>query len=381
MLECGPSHSVAKQRILSEMPDAHAGANANRDADRLRPLLWLVVAAATLWLIVKLSPILSPFLFAAILAYICNPAVAALTRRRLPRSVASLLVLVLVGLALVGLMLVILPLVQEQATRIAARVPSAIEQFNSRLVPWLEQHLKIDLRLDAASLSRYAEEHRAQLEKLLTGLVNSLTSQGLALIGVVASLILVPVVLFYLLLDWNGLMARLGELIPRRWAARSQTLAGEVDSVLGQFLRGQIAVMLVLAAYYSLALWIAGLEFALPVGLITGLLVFIPYIGFGLGLILAVLTALLQPEWLAPLIGVAIVFGLGQVLESFLLTPYLVGEKIGLHPVAVIFALLAFGQLFGFFGILLALPASAALLVGLRVVRQNYLASDFYRRP
>jgi predicted PurR-regulated permease PerM len=352
-----------------------------RAAARQRQLLWAALAIVALWIVVKLSPILSPFLFAAILAYICNPAVSALARRGLPRSLGSLLMLLLVGLVVAGLVLVIVPLVQEQAVRIAAKVPAAVEAFNRDFSPWLKKRLGIDLRLDPVGLSKFANEHRAQLEAIAGNLVDSITSRGLALIGLVASLFLIPVVMFYLLADWNGLLARLGELIPRRWQARATALAGEVDSVLGQFLRGQIAVMVVLAIYYSLGLAIAGLDFALPVGLLTGLLVFIPYLGFGLGLLLAVLTALLQAGGLGPLLGVAIVYGAGQMLESFFLTPYLVGEKIGLHPVAVIFALLAFGQLFGFFGVLLALPASAALLVGLRALRQEYLSSDFYVRP
>jgi predicted PurR-regulated permease PerM len=137
--------------------------------------------------------------------------------------------------------------------------------------------------------------------------------------------------------------------------------------------------MLLLAVFYSIGLWFAGLKFALPVGVITGLLVFIPYVGFGGGLILAIVAALLQGGGWAPLIGVAVVFGIGQLIESFLLTPYLVGERIGLHPLAVIFALMAFGQLFGFVGVLIALPASAAILVGLREVREAWLASHLYR--
>ena len=176
------------------------------------------------------------------------------------------------------------------------------------------------------------------------------------------------------------LVGRLLEFVPPRFQERARRTGGEVDAVLAEFLRGQLLVMVILAAYYSLGLWLVGLNFALPVGLLTGLLVFVPYVGYGSGLALACLAALAQFDgWGTPL-GVAAVFGLGQVLESFILTPLLVGDRIGLHPIAVIFALLAFGQLFGFFGILLALPASAALLVGLRQLKAAYLASPFYRK-
>jgi predicted PurR-regulated permease PerM len=152
-----------------------------------------------------------------------------------------------------------------------------------------------------------------------------------------------------------------------------------IDAVLAEFMRGQLSVMAALAVFYSLGLWIAGVDYAVPLGLLSGLLGFIPYVGFSTGLALALLVSTLQFQGWPPVIGVAIVFGVGQILESFVLTPWLVGERIGLHPLAVIFALMAFGQLFGFVGILIALPASAALLVGLREVRRLYLASDLYQ--
>ena len=202
---------------------------------------------------------------------------------------------------------------------------------------------------------------------------------GSALVGLAALVLLIPVVMFYLLQDWPQLVANVQAIIPRPMLPRTLRIFNDIDSVLSQFLRGQLSVMLLLAVFYSVGLWLAGLKFALPVGVITGLLVFIPYIGFGGGLVLAILTALLQADGWSPLIGVAIVYGLGQAIESFVLTPYLVGERIGLHPVAVIFALMAFGQLFGFVGVLVALPASAAILVGLRELRAAWLTSRIYR--
>jgi predicted PurR-regulated permease PerM len=200
------------------------------------------------------------------------------------------------------------------------------------------------------------------------------------MLALFTNLFLTPFVLFYLLLDWHQLLDRLDRAVPRRWYLTVRDMAGEIDELMSQFLRGQLLVMLILAVLYSGGLAIAGFDSALPVGTLTGLLVFVPYLGFALGLMLALLSALLQFDGYYGLVSVAIVYGIGQCVESFYLTPRLVGERLGLHPLAVLFALLVFGEVFGFFGVLLALPASAILLVGLRRVRRNYLSSDFYRQ-
>jgi predicted PurR-regulated permease PerM len=210
-------------------------------------------------------------------------------------------------------------------------------------------------------------------------LLGSLRIGGAALVGFFANVLLTPVVMFYLLTDWDALVARVAALLPRRWDAASRRIAGEIDSVLAEYLRGQVTVMLILAIFYAIALWFAGLQFAIPIGVLTGLLIFVPYLGYGIGLVLALLVAVLQFSSAQGIVLVLVVYGIGQLLESFVLTPWLVGERIGLHPLAVIFALLAFGQLFGFTGVLLALPASAAILVALRNVRAVYTASALYR--
>src|SRR5574337_1675141 len=187
------------------------------------------------------------------------------------------------------------------------------------------------------------------------------------------------VVMFYLLRDWGKLVRKVDELLPRRWVPRVRVIAHEVDAVLAEFIRGQLSVMGVLAVYYAVGLWIAGLKHALSIGILTGLLVFIPYVGFGLGLLLGVMAALLQWHGLPGFLAVLAVYGVGQLLENYVLVPLLVGDRIGLHPLAVIFALLAFGEIFGFAGVLIALPASAALLVGLRHLRAEYVGTDLYR--
>jgi predicted PurR-regulated permease PerM len=202
---------------------------------------------------------------------------------------------------------------------------------------------------------------------------------GLIVVSVLVNVALVPVVMFYLLRDWTMFAERLFALVPRDWLGITRSIVGDIDSVLAEFLRGQLMVMIVLATYYAIALSLAGLDRALAIGVLTGLLVFIPYVGFGLGATLGVLAALLQWSGWPGFVAVLAVYGVGQLLESYVLVPYLVGDRIGLHPLAVIFALLAFGQLFGFAGVLLALPASAALLVGLRHLRAAYFASPVYQ--
>jgi len=197
-------------------------------------------------------------------------------------------------------------------------------------------------------------------------------------ISILVNLALIPVVMFYLLRDWDRIAERLYTLVPRDWLPKTRTIVSDVDRVLAEFLRGQLMVMLVLAVYYAVALTLVGLERGGAIGVLTGLLVFIPYVGYGLGLVLGVLSALLQWSGWGFFIAVLAVYAIGQLLEAYVLVPYLVGDRIGLHPLAVIFALLAFGQLFGFAGVLLALPASAVLLVGLRHLRAAYFASPVY---
>lgn len=347
-------------------------------ADRLQTGVWIGLGLAFLWLLWLLGPILAPFLLAGLLAYIGNPLVARLASRRVPRVAAVALVMLLFALLLALLVLTLVPLVRQEALQLAQRLPDGVQLLDARLAPWLERHVGISLQFDAATLRQLLADNADGVRELASRLLASLKIGGLALAGLVANLLLAPVVMFYLMRDWNDLLARAENLLPRRWHARALRMLRDVDAVLAEFLRGQLLVMLLLAAYYSLGLWLAGVDFALPLGLLTGLLIFIPYVGYAMGLVLALLVAALQFQGMGVVVGVAVVYALGQALESFLLTPFLVGERIGLHPLAVIFALMAFGQLFGFFGVLLALPASAALLVGLRELRAHYLKSRLY---
>ncbi len=353
----------------------------NERADRLQTLLWSGSGLALLWLLFALSPILTPFLLGGILAYICAPMVERMERRGAPRAIGVLLVMLLILALLVSLVLILVPLIRDEVQQLAARLPDGVALWNDSVVPWIRQHFgfQLHLKLDPASLQKFFSSHWDNAQNILQGLLPSLKIGGMAVLGILTNLILTPVAMLYLLLDWDILLQRVGNAIPRPWQARALRILGNIDAVLAEFLRGQISVMLLLAIYYSVGLWLAGINFAMPVGILTGLLIFIPYLGYAIGISLALLVALLQFEGMEPLIGVLVVYGIGQVLEGFILTPWLVGKRIGLHPLAVIFALLAFGQLFGFFGVLLALPASATLLVGLREVSALYFASRLYR--
>jgi predicted PurR-regulated permease PerM len=347
--------------------------------DRLQTALWIGAGLLLLWLLAQLSPILAPFFLAAILAYICNPLVDRWQRFGLPRSVGVLAMLLLLGAVLAALVLILLPLLIDEARIAAESLPQASATVNEKLVPWLHDHYGIRIKLDAEFLRRILTANPDSWTSVIDKLFQSIKIGGIALLGIVATVLLTPVAMFYLLLDWHRILERVENAVPRAWHAKAMRLVADIDAVLSQFLRGQLLVMLILAVYYSIALWLVGLPSAFSVGLLTGLLIFVPYVGFFTGLLVALIVAALEFQGLTPIVAVLGVYGVGQVLEGFLLTPYLVGERIGLHPLAVIFTLLAFGQLFGFVGVLLALPASAALLVGLREVRRLYLDSHFYR--
>lgn len=357
-------------------------ADAPRASRRLRTVhyLWLVATAVVIAALLHfLGSILTPFLIGAILAYFGSPLVTWAERHRVPRTVGTLLVILVILLLILALLLVLIPLVQSEIGQLTRRLPELAANLYGHVAPWLRETLGIELQLDLASVKELIADNLDSAQALTLKLLSGLKAGGTVVLGILINLVMIPVVMFYLLRDWNRIVAHVDGLLPRRWLPRVRIIALEIDGVLAEFLRGQLAVMGVLAVYYVVGLTLAGLQFALPIGILTGLLVFIPYVGFGLGLILGVLAALLQWSGWPGFIAVLAVYGIGQLLENYVLVPFLVGDRIGLHPLAVIFALLAFGELFGFAGVLLALPVSAALLVGLRHLRTTYIDSDLYR--
>jgi predicted PurR-regulated permease PerM len=343
---------------------------------RFAALQWLAFLLAALALLFLLSPILTPFVAAIILAYICNPLVGRLCRWHWPRTLATVTVLLGLAALVAALLLIMLPLLQQEVALLLAKLPDWIELLRQRLLPPLLGESGV---AEGVSLRDWVAGHWQSAGGLAGKVLPWLGDSGAALFGVLMNLLLIPVVLFYLLRDWEVLLARLSELVPLRRKTFVSQIAGEVDGVLAEFLRGQLSVMALMSVYYVIALRLTGLEFSLPIGLLAGMLVFVPYLGMVLGLSLATLAAFSQFDALSSVLWVWLAFGLGQLLEGMVVTPWLVGERIGLHPLAVIFALLAFGQLFGFFGVLLALPFSAVLLIALRHARDGYLASPLYR--
>jgi predicted PurR-regulated permease PerM len=355
------------------------------NSEQKQTILWFAVGLVLVALLVYLGPVLAPFIAAAILAYALNPAVDWLSSKRLgklgvPRSVAVLIVMLLLLASILALILVVLPVMQKQIPLLQEKIPGALTRMNAFLSPKL-QDIGIRVRLDEVGIKRLVSQYFAtSSDEIWSSVLASAKVGSMAVLGWIATLTLVPIALFYLLLDWHAVLGRVQNVIPRRWIGQVKNFGHEVDALLAQYLRGQLAVMLVLSLYYSAALAIADFDVAVPVGVVTGLLVFIPYLGFGLGLVLALIAAVLQFEGVHGLVLVAGIYTTGQVVESFILTPRLVGERIGLHPLTVIFALMAFGHLFGFVGILLALPASAILSVALAHMRAQYINSSFYRQ-
>lgn len=346
--------------------------------NQIRVASWAAIALVSWLLLSLLAPVLMPFLLAAVLAYALHPLVERLHARRVPRWLGAGLAITMLSLVMLAVVLLIVPVITKQVPLLKDQVPALLDSVNTRLVPLLAR-FGVDLQVDVSLVRGWMQELITGHEsELIQGLLSSLRIGGSALAAVFGNLILAPIVAYYLLLDWANLVERSKGLIPPRWRAAVQGFLDETDAVLGQYLRGQLLVMGVLAVFYTVGLALVGLKLALPIGVFTGLAVFIPYLGFGLGLVMGLLAAVLQFQALLGVALVAAVYTVGQVVESMYVTPRLLGERIGLHPIAVIFALMAFGHLFGFVGVLIALPASAVLLVAIRRAKSRYLSSELY---
>jgi predicted PurR-regulated permease PerM len=343
-----------------------------------RRWFWLSIFAITTLLIYLLAPVLTPFLVAAILAYVGDPWVDRL-EKRLPRAAAVSVVYAMIIGVIAGLLLVLIPLLQQQLATFADKLPVYIDRLQTQFIPWVSALLgmeKPDLHLD--ELKSLFAERMGSAGGVAAGIFATVSQSGMALALALANLLLIPVLTFYLLRDWDVLVGRVHELIPRRVEPVISRLARQSDDVLGAFLRGQVLVMLGLGTVYSVGLWMVGVDFSLLIGMLAGLVSFVPYLGFVVGILVAGIAAMLQFQDAYILLPILAVLAVGQLLESFVFTPLLVGDRIGLHPVAVIFAVMAGGQLFGFFGILLALPVAAVVMVLLRHAHERYINSGLY---
>jgi len=333
---------------------------------------WLIAIALAGWLMYLLAPVLTPFVAAALLAYIGDPLADRLQKLKMPRTLAVVVVFLLTFLFLGLLILLVGPLIRSQVGALFEALPEIARQFEEVWLPNIAGYLNIEAGDDVgigAFLARYSDMAGTWGTKVLV----SVSKSGSALAAAVLSLFLVPILTFYLLRDWDSILEHLSALLPSRQRDTIVGLAKETDEVLGAFLRGQLLVMFALAVIYSVGLGLIGLKFAIAIGVVSGLVSFVPYLGFIFGIVLASLTVALEPDPLWQLVGVVATFSIAQVIEGSVLTPKLVGDRIGLHPVIIIFAVAAGGQLFGFFGILLALPAAAVLSVLVRFAYHRYL--------
>ena len=340
-------------------------------------ILALLVAGG--WLLYLLAPVLTPFLLSALLAYLGDPLVDRLERLGASRTVGVLTVFGVMFVSGLLALVVLLPMLSHQTIAFLNNIPEALDWLQKQVAPRIAAMAGIEVAsIDIEALRTAIVEHWRQVGSVAGQVMSSLGRSGQVLLGWLTYLLLIPVVTFYLLRDWDHLIAAIRALLPQRAAPTIGKLASEIDAVLAQFLRGQLTVMLALAAIYTSGLWIAGLDLAFVIGMAAGLVSFVPYMGVIVGLSAAVVAAFLQFHDVTHLLGVAAVFGVGQLLEGMVLSPMLVGDRIGLHPVAVIFAVMAGGQLFGFFGVLVALPVAAAVVVVLRHSRDEYLKSALY---
>ena len=345
-----------------------------------RRVQWTAVALGVLWLVWLLAPVLSPFALAALLGWLGDPLVDRLERARFKRNTAVILVFSAMSLLLLVAAVLLVPMLEQQIVTLVHSLPGYRDWFVGTALPWVEQRTGLEILswLDPERLFTLIREHWERAGGIAATVLGYVSRSGFALLGLLANIVLLPVLTFFFLRDWDLLVARVGLLVPRDHADTVRTLARESDAVLGGFLRGQFLVMLILGVLYAIGLWGVGLDFGILIGILAGLLTFVPYLGPASIVVFGGIAAMVQfGDW-QHLAGVAVVFTVGQIIESYWLTPKLVGDRIGLHPMAVIFAVTAGGTLFGFLGMLLALPVAAVANVLLRYAHERYTASSLY---
>jgi len=343
---------------------------------------WLSIFLIVSVLLYLLAPILLPFIAGGLLAYLGDPLVDRLEKFNISRTLAVVVVFFILFLLILPLVLFLIPLVESQMKLLIEKTPEYIDWVMVNLEPTLQKTFGVNIpALEIEQLKETFTQQFSLAGSFFKGLLRTVTHSGFVVASWAANLFLIPVISFYLLRDWDKLVAYLHDLLPRNIEPIVTRLAKESDEVLGAFLRGQMMVMLALGIIYATGLKFVGLEFSLLIGMLAGLLSFIPYMGLVVGIIVAGFAVMLQTHDPMNLLWVALVFGVAQMIEGMLLTPLLVGDRIGLHPVAVIFAVLAGGQLFGFFGILLALPVFAVIAVVMRYFHKSYKKSVMYGIP
>ncbi len=345
----------------------------------LQKTFGLLLIALSLVLIYFLQPILAPFLAGIILGYLGDPIVDRLENIGLPRTAGVLVVFFAFFVIVSAAVLILLPLLVGELVELIRRLPGAIAWLQQTASPLLINYFGVDpfdVKLD--TVAAQVIENWQKAGGVVGTVLSGVTQSGFAFLGGVGVVALTPVVAFYIMRDWDDILVSIRQMVPRDIEPTFVSLCQQCDEVLGAFLRGQLLIMFLLGCIYAVGLYFVGLELAILIGMLAGLASIVPYLGFFVGIVAAAVAAMFQFQDPLYLGYVAIVFIIGQALEGWVLTPWLVGDKIGLHPVAVIFAVLAGGQLFGFVGILLALPMAAVVMVFVRYLLDSYIQSNYY---
>ncbi|WP_180048729.1 MULTISPECIES: chloramphenicol efflux transporter CxpE [unclassified Acinetobacter] len=349
----------------------------------LRRIFILAGIALILWVLYLLKPVVVPFIGAFLIAYLFSPLVDKLHNIGLPRWLSISLVFIGIGVAIFLAMWFLVPLVWEQLMYAKNNIPSNIHWVNYTFLPWLSETfnlvpMEIDTEQMSAAIMEYIQTNYSA--DSIQAMLLKVAQSGLNFIQIGGTIVLIPIIAFYFLLDWERMLENMRRLIPRKYEKSTLTIVGECHEVLGAFVKGQFLVMFLLGVVYAVGLQLVGIEVGIIIGMIAGLASIIPYLGFAVGIISAIVACLFQfgLDWVH-LALVLVVFMVGQAIEGYILQPFLLGDKIGLSPVAVVFAVLAGAQLAGLLGMLIALPVAAIIVVLLRHARENYEKSNLYR--
>lgn len=349
----------------------------------LRRIFILAGIALIIWVLYLLKPVVVPFIGAFLIAYLFSPLVDKLHNIGLPRWLSISLVFIGIGVAIFLAMWFLVPLVWEQLMYAKNNIPNNIHWVNYTFLPWLSEKfnlvpMEIDTEQMSAAIMEYIQTNYSA--DSIQAMLLKVAQSGLNFIQIGGTIVLIPIIAFYFLLDWERMLENMRRLIPRKYEKSTLTIVGECHEVLGAFVKGQFLVMFLLGVVYAVGLQLVGIEVGIIIGMIAGLASIIPYLGFAVGIISAIVACLFQfgLDWVH-LALVLVVFMVGQAIEGYILQPFLLGDKIGLSPVAVVFAVLAGAQLAGLLGMLIALPVAAIIVVLLRHARENYEKSNLYR--
>jgi len=342
-------------------------------------IFWVAVLLIFIAFLYIFSSILLPFIAGMSIAYFLDPVADRLERLGLSRLMATIVILVAFVIVFALALVILIPVLINQFNDFAQRVPGYISQLQEFIAHYQDSVLPGWIKSQLGTIKNNFSTILSEGMGFLTGLFSQIWNSGKAIVDVISLLVVTPVVAFYILLDWDRMVAKVDQWVPRDYVSDVRQIAREMDQAIAGFIRGQGSLCLILGIYYAAGLSIVGLNFGLLIGLFAGMISFIPYVGSLVGLVLAIGVAIVQfwPDYVW-IIAVLAVFFSGQFLEGNILQPKLVGSSVGLHPVWLMFALFAFGALFGFVGLLVAVPAAAAVGVLVRFALSRYLQSDLY---